>query len=542
MVHPKTGAGSPEAFHQRLRDLSLEFSRGVSSTLSLGTALEILASQANALFGGVRTSVWMHDRRARQLALAASSDPSIRVARPGQDPRQMPPAMRVSTDDVEAPAARGLRLQQPDLIGEGAGTILLAPLRGWRRALGTIVIERPSVPELDRGQLLELALELGRQLSVGIENVQLLEEILRQHRLLDDTFNSLVDLLVVTDNHLRIVQTNEAFAVRVGVARSQLVDEPLGRFIGEEMAIWAASLEPAEDGTGPQGTARTRRFDDERLAGIFSATLTPMVNQDGNPGGRVIVVRDITVQTRLEAEREALRQRLVQTEKLASLGQFVAGIAHEMNNPLQGVLGHLELIIETSNIGGPVKQDLRGVYREADRAAKIVRNLLVFTGSRRMARRRLRIDRVLSRVVASRAAALRGQHIEIVREQEDNLPPLHGDPLLLHQAFLNVVINAEHAIASAAGSGRIEIRTARGPSANSIVTTVRDTGPGIPEEILARIFDPFFTTKEVGSGTGLGLAITYGIVQEHGGTIQGGNAPGGGAVFTIELPAASTAR
>jgi two-component system NtrC family sensor kinase len=244
------------------------------------------------------------------------------------------------------------------------------------------------------------------------------------------------------------------------------------------------------------------------------------------------------VQTRLEAEREALRQRLMQTEKLASLGQFVAGIAHEMNNPLQGVLGHLELIIETSDIAAQVKQDLRGVFREADRAAKIVRNLLVFTGSRRMARRRLRIDRVLSRVLASRAAALRGQHIEVVREQGENLPPLHGDPLLLHQAFLNVVINAEHAIGAGGRSGRIEIRTAPGPSDATVVTTVRDTGTGIPEEILPRIFDPFFTTKEVGSGTGLGLAITYGIVQEHGGTIVGGNAPGGGAIFTIELPAA----
>ena len=528
MAQPQTGPGGPEAFHQRLRDLSLVFSRGVSSTLSLGTALEVLASQTNALFGAARTSIWMHDRRARQLALTASSDP-----------RHETSAARVPTDDAEAPAARGLRLHQPELIGEGTGAILLAPLRGWRRALGTIVIERPSVPELDRRQLLDVALELGRQLSVGIENVQLLEEILRQHRLLDDTFNSLIDLLVVTDNGLRIVQTNEAFAARVGGAREQLVDRPLGAFIGEDMAQWAASLEPSDESGVAQGSARTRRFEDARLGGTFAATLTPMVNQDGNPGGRVLVARDITVQTKLEAEREALRQRLVQTEKLASLGQFVAGIAHEMNNPLQGVLGHLELIIETSNITGQVKQDLRGVYREADRAAKIVRNLLVFTGSRRMARRRLRINRVLSRVIASRAAALRAQQIDVVREQADNLPPLHGDPLLLHQAFLNVVINAEHAIASTGSSGRIELRTAPGPSAATVVATVRDSGPGNPEAILPRIFDPFFTTKEVGSGTGLGLAIAYGIIQEHGGTIQGSNAPGGGAIFTIELPVAA---
>jgi two-component system NtrC family sensor kinase len=330
------------------------------------------------------------------------------------------------------------------------------------------------------------------------------------------------------------VQVNAAFSSRVGFARSELADRPLDTLIGAEMAQWAATLDPAEDTEG----ARTRRFEDARLGGTFSATLTPLVNQDGNLGGRVLVARDITLQTRLEAEREALRQRLAQSEKLASLGQFVAGIAHEMNNPLQGVLGHLELLMETSDAASTLRQDLRRIYQEADRAAKIVRNLLVFTGSRRMARRRLRVDRVLSRVVASRGADLRRQGIEVVRDQGDALPSVNGDPLLLHQAFLNVVINAEHAIATAGQGGRIELRTRFDTTGGMVVTTVRDSGPGIPADVLPRIFDPFFTTKEVGSGTGLGLAITYGIIQEHGGAIHATNAGDGGAVFTIELPAA----
>jgi C4-dicarboxylate-specific signal transduction histidine kinase len=250
------------------------------------------------------------------------------------------------------------------------------------------------------------------------------------------------------------------------------------------------------------------------------------------------VARDITRQTRLEAERAALRERLAQSEKLASLGQFVAGIAHEMNNPLQGVLGHLELLIELTEAARPVRKELKQIYQDADRAAKIVRNLLVFTGSRRMTRRRLQVDRVLTRVLASRRASLQRASIEVTREQAQDLPFVLGDPLLLQQALLNIVINAEHAIVEGNGARRIALACSSDASRERVSVIVRDSGPGIPADVLPRIFDPFFTTKEVGKGTGLGLAITYGIVQEHGGTITASNPAGGGAEFRLDLPSA----
>ena len=260
------------------------------------------------------------------------------------------------------------------------------------------------------------------------------------------------------------------------------------------------------------------------------------------PIGRVLVARDITAQTELETEREALSRRLAQSERLASLGQFVAGIAHEMNNPLQGVLGHLELLIRTSEDSTARPPTLRRIYTEADRAAKIVRNLLVFTGSRRLTKVRLRVDRMLSRAFASRAAALRAGGIEVVRHQEENVPSVDGDALLLQQALLNILINAEHAARAAAGPGGSRHRSPRSGRSHAACSSRSATrGPGIAADALPRIFDPFFTTKEVGQGTGLGLAITYGIVQEHGGTIHVRNRPGGGAEFTIELPAASSA-
>jgi signal transduction histidine kinase len=126
-----------------------------------------------------------------------------------------------------------------------------------------------------------------------------------------------------------------------------------------------------------------------------------------------------------------------------------------------------------------------------------------------------------------------------VRREAEHLPPVVGDPVLLHEAFLNVLINAEHAIRDAADEGTIEIDTAVSADGNAVVTTIRDSGAGIPKDVLPRVFDPFFTTKEVGQGTGLGLAITYGVLQDHGGSIRAANAVNRGAIFTLELPANS---
>jgi two-component system NtrC family sensor kinase len=504
------------SLHEALRDLPLLFSRGVSATLSLTTALETVAHQICDLIGARRTDIWVHDRRARELELTASSDQSLERG------------VRVPTDEPSHPAARGLRVERPQYFG----TELVAPLRGWRRALGTVVIDGLDEARFSGGQAIEFAYELGRQLSVGIENVQLLDEVLRQRRLLEDTFNSLVDLVAVMDRDLRIVQTNEAFSARVGVARADLMQRAIADFVAPETAAWIASADPALPATGGSP------IHDARLGGTFLLTATPLINQEGNAVGRVLVARDITRQTRLEAERSALRERLAQSEKLASLGQFVAGIAHEMNNPLQGVLGHLELLIELTEAARPVRKELKQIYQDADRAAKIVRNLLVFTGSRRMARRRLQVDRVLTRVLASRRASLQRASIEVTREQAPDLPFVLGDPLLLQQALLNIVINAEHAIAESDGARRIALSSSADASRERVSVIVRDSGPGIPADVLPRIFDPFFTTKEVGKGTGLGLAITYGIVQEHGGTITASNPAGGGAEFRLDLPSA----
>ncbi len=167
--------------------------------------------------------------------------------------------------------------------------------------------------------------------------------MLHQRRLLEDTFNSLVDPVVVTDRELRVVQMNDAFALRIGQSRAELLERSLAELLGSDLADWAAAAESTRT-RGVDAAVRMRTLEHRQLGGTFAVTVTPLISEAGEPTGTVLVARDITRQTRLEAEQETLRARLAQSEKLASLGQFVAGIAHEMNNPLQGVLGHLELL------------------------------------------------------------------------------------------------------------------------------------------------------------------------------------------------------
>jgi PAS domain S-box-containing protein len=506
-----------------LRELLQAFSRDVSST-TLSAGLEMLCSGANRLFDADRTSVWLHDRRAGVIVLSASSDVLY-----------LAEEQRMPTSDTHAIAA-ALRRDRAEIVATGTAhgsahtAMVTIPLRGRRRALGTLVLEEVRVEPAGQMELLERADEMGRQLSAAIENVLLLDAVLRSRRELENTFNSLADLVAVADQHGRLVYMNVAFLERLGTTSEALLDRPIEKVVGPATsALMHRVIEESAPGVSAE-------VEDPKLRGTFMMTLTPLVREEGESNGVVLVARDVTPQAELEAERVELRNRLMQSEKLAALGQFVAGIAHELNNPLQGVLGHIELLRATGAFPRELRRDIQRIYREADRAAKIVRNLLVFAGSRRLIRRRTSLNAALSRVLSLRAPALRASNIEIVRRHSEALPRVKGDPLLLHQALLNIVLNAEHAIGT--GGGRIETSTSvrREGGAAQVIVQIRDTGHGIPAPAMSRLFEPFFTTKDVGKGTGLGLAITYGIIQEHGGHIAAANHPEGGAVFTVQLP------
>lgn len=504
---------------RELRTLVSELTRAVSSSLHLNASLRLFCERAARLLDATAVTVWLHDRRAHELELVASSTDA-------------PTGQRMPTDAPPAAAMRGTRAVRATPERNGQSDIIL-PLRGSRRALGILTVTGLAADPTDEIDVLDRLEEAAFQVSTAIENVLLLEDVLRSRRELESTFNSMADLVVVVDGSLAVAHANRAFALRAGQRPADLVGRPIETFFGSELVTWLQQF-PAEREL-PASAAREIR--DPVLDGTFLVTLSPLKGRENERIGTVLVARDVTQQAQLEAEHTELRDRLAQTEKLAALGQFVAGIAHELNNPLQGVLGHIELLLqEPVTVPPGFKRDLRLVLREADRAAKIVHDLLVFAGSRRITRRRLNVNHVVTRVLALRASSAAAAGIEITTDLAAKPPRVAGDALLLQQALINIVVNAEQALAGGPGAKRIDVRT-RAVGRRAVEIRIADTGPGLAPDVLPRLFEPFFTTKDVGQGTGLGLAIAYGIVQEHDGRLSGTNDPAGGAIFTIELPA-----
>ncbi|MBI5279038.1 MAG: HAMP domain-containing protein [Burkholderiales bacterium] len=235
------------------------------------------------------------------------------------------------------------------------------------------------------------------------------------------------------------------------------------------------------------------------------------------------------------AELRVAEAEVARGEKLAAIGQLAAGIAHELNNPLTGVLTFTSLMRQKMPAGSQDAEDLDLVIRETRRCASIIRRLLDFAREKPPQKIELDLNQLAGETVrfVERSAALQGVAIET--ELDPDVPPLAGDPDLVKQVLMNILVNAQQAIA---GAGRIVLRTKLHRERNAVEIAISDTGCGIPRENLKRIFDPFFTSKEVGKGTGLGLSVTYGIVKAHGGDIEVESTVGEGSTFRVFLPLA----
>ncbi len=409
----------------------------------------------------------------------------------------------------------------------GRGRLVLAPLTGRRRALGVLAVH------VRRAAMLPArlhALDTFREgLAAAIENVLLLDDVVRARKELEHVFDALTELVVVVDGRNRIVHVNQAFADRLGAPPRDLIDTPVESRLGVGLSSWLS----AQDRDAP-GTTACTCVADAGLGGLFELRLTALPDtgrMDARPS-RVLVARDISADLCVELERRELEGRLRRSEQLLALGRFVAGVAHELNNPLQGVLGHLELLRRQRDVPAAVQRDLATASREAGRAARIVRHLLLFAGSGRLRRRPVSVNALVRRVLREHAAAHRRQGVVVTCRLAPTMPAVAGDAVLLRQAIDNLVVNAVQAMD---GAGALMVCTSA--SRSQVRVTLEDTGPGLSPDVRARLFEPFFTTKDVGRGTGLGLAMVFGILQAHGGSVEGGNRAGGGARFTLTLPA-----
>ena len=256
----------------------------------------------------------------------------------------------------------------------------------------------------------------------------------------------------------------------------------------------------------------------------------PVLSREGPAAGWLELYYDVT------GKRE-IQSKLLQTEKMAALGQLVSGIAHELNNPLTAIMGYAQLLLG-HGLAKPQQAEAGRVFQEAERARRIVKNLLYFARENKPERVRVDLNEIVERTLALRSYELRVENILVECSLEPELPETMGDPYQLQQVVLNLLVNAEQALLEDRGRGHVWIRTQRS-LANKIALEISDDGPGIAPSIALRIFDPFFTTKPAGIGTGLGLSIAYGIVHQHGGDVSVESQRGSGAKFIVELPVAA---
>ena len=246
------------------------------------------------------------------------------------------------------------------------------------------------------------------------------------------------------------------------------------------------------------------------------------------------LVLDVSERKRLDDQSKDIYQQILQSEKMAALGQTISGVAHELNNPLATILSWAERLSEKP-LDDTSKRGASVILGEAERAARIVRNLLTFARKRQSTRAMIDVNTVVKGTLALRAYE-QTPSLTVREELAPALPRVFADGHQIQQVLLNLLINAEQAMLGANGGGAMTVRTRHDIGRDIAILEVADDGPGVPSEVQTRIFDPFFTTKEVGKGTGLGLTVAYAIVQEHGGRIRVGTTPGGGATFAVELP------
>ncbi|HEX9346142.1 MAG TPA: ATP-binding protein [Gemmatimonadales bacterium] len=415
----------------------------------------------------------------------------------------------------------------PTVIVKGfdAAAAAAVPLRSHGIVIGTLIITDPKegvfVPEDIR-----LLSTLATHAAVVIANARFFEMVRRAKEQWETAFDALSEGIAVVDDEGRVRRSNRALASLLNMPLQNVVGTPLGEALLGKPSALQELLAATRRGDRPAPlVARSERLG--RAVRVNAARIPGAATEQSI----VVMVEDVT-------EQQALETQLVQSEKLAAVGQLVSGVAHELNNPLTSIAGLSEFLLEQKELGKKDRGHLQVIQEQAERASRIVRNLLTF--ARKGAAERVPVDLndVIRRTLSLTSYDLKLKDIVVERELSGALPDVFGDRHGLQQVVLNLVTNAAHAVAENPRERPREITVSTWFD-GQVHLRVADTGPGIADEIAQSVFTPFFTTKEPGKGTGLGLSITYSIVESHGGQITlEPRGPRGGAAFRVDLPPA----
>jgi two-component system NtrC family sensor kinase len=499
---------------ERLTAVSLE----LSSAFRPSTVVDVLARAFDETLHPTRLAVVLLDLESNHLTVAhdqsptptRTDDPLLQLAlRKG--PLVLPRNVAVEAAQAGSP---GITDPPASWIG--------APLLAVGRAIGAVSLGSDQPLAYGPSELAFVKVVCAKA-AIALANARLVELLSVGKREWELTADSISQAICIVDGLGIVRRANRVFADLIQVPVTAL---PGRAWLSLVPPAWADVVARVLEAPG-SAPVEIRSGDH-----VFAVGATRMAGAD--EGTAVLLFEDTT-------DRHRLQDQLIQSEKMSAMGQLIAGVAHDLNNPLASVVGFSDFLAEAGEIPAALVEPLQVIRQEAERAATIVRNLLSFARKQEGERQNQSIRPLLESTLALLRNQLMALKVEATLEIEPGIPPIAVNANQIKQVFVNLIVNAAQAIAGTKrpGIGHIWITARRWLDGASV--SIADDGPGIAEELAERVFEPFFTTKPEGQGTGLGLSISHGIVKEHGGRITLDSAPNQGATFTVELPGGANA-
>ncbi|EKN67155.1 ATP-binding protein [Schinkia azotoformans] len=409
-------------------------------------------------------------------------------------------------------------------------SVFLFPLISKKKIIGVLSFGSRQMFECEENDILFLQ-QLADQLAVCIENSRLYNEVLRGNKEWEETFRSVLDMIILVDMNGTILRFNNSVNKFFGLSDQQLFQKKCNELLREHLTLEEECLLEESLRTNTMTNAQIK-FNNNRICDVYTY---PVYNDRNEKHGVILYMKDVTEKLHAEVQ-------LIQSGKLAALGEMAAGVAHELNSPLTAILGNSQLLLRGANKAEASYKLLEDIKNCGDRCKNIIRNLLTFSRQDEYVPKECYINEAVIQVLSLIRYQIERQNIKITIELSNEIPAIAGNLQQIEQIVINLLLNAKDAVEASTFHEKwilIETDLAEVNGESFVSLSVMDNGIGIAESDISEIFRPFYTTKQQSKGTGLGLPVSLGIAKMHGGTIEVESQVGVGSTFTLFLPVCS---